>query len=251
MILEKILSEGLAHRSYFIGSDSQVAIIDPRRDIDIYLDLIQERNLSLSYIFETHRNEDYLVGSLDLARMTGAEICHGSQGDFAYGRGVKEGDRFPLGSLEIEVRETPGHTKESISLVVRDRSISDDALLIFTGDALFAGDVGRTDFYPDQMEEMAGTLYDSIWNRILILGDWVAVYPAHGEGSACGEAISDLEITTTGYERKNNPLLQMNKETFVRYKVREHHYYPPYFHQMEALCSAALGESRVIEWTGL
>jgi hydroxyacylglutathione hydrolase len=235
MILEKITSEGLSHHSYILGSDSEIAIIDPRRDINFYLDFLRSRNLSLTYIFETHRNEDYVIGSLDLARMTGAEICHGAKYAFGYGRGVKDGEIFSVGSLEVEVRETPGHTIESISLVVRDRSVSDDALAVFTGDALFAGDVGRTDFYPDQMEEMAGALHDSLWKKIMILGDGVVVYPAHGEGSPCGEAISDHEITTVGYERKTNPLLQKEREEFVQYKVQEHHYIPPYFKRMEEL----------------
>jgi hydroxyacylglutathione hydrolase len=233
MIFEKIVSEGLAHNSYLIGSGSVAAIIDPRRDIDVYLNRLRKKNLLLKYIFETHRNEDYLVGSLDLARMTGAEIYHGTRYKFGYGKGVKEGVTFALGTLEIEIRETPGHTEESISLVVRESTMPDDALLVFTGDALFAGDVGRTDFYPDRMDQMAGALYDSIWEKILTLGDGVAVFPAHGEGSVCGEAISDRDITTTGYERKTNPLLRMNREEFVQYKVKEHHYYPPYFHRME------------------
>jgi hydroxyacylglutathione hydrolase len=235
MILEKITSEGLSHHSYILGSESIAVIIDPRRDVDAYLNLLRRKNLSLKYIFETHKNEDYVIGSLDLARMTGAEICHGAHFPFDYGRGVEDGEIFSFGSLELTVRETPGHTVESISLVLRDRTVSEEPLAIFTGDALFAGDVGRTDFYPDRMEEMAGALYDSIWDRVMALGDGVVVYPAHGEGSPCGEAISDHEITTVGYERKTNSLLQKNREDFVRYKVQEHHYFPPYFDRMSEL----------------
>jgi hydroxyacylglutathione hydrolase len=232
MILEKITSEGLAHHSYVLGSESEAAIIDPRRDIDAYLDLLRRENLSLKYIFETHKNEDYVIGSLDLARITGAEIYHGAGHAFAYGRSVEDGESFSIGSLELLVLETPGHTLESISLVLRDRTVSEESLAIFTGDALFAGDVGRTDFYPDRMEEMATALYNSIWEKIMSLGDGVVVYPAHGEGSPCGEAISDHEITTVGYERKTNPLLKKGREEFVRFKVAENHYFPPYFHRM-------------------
>jgi hydroxyacylglutathione hydrolase len=235
MILEKLTSEGLSHHSYLIGSGSEAVIIDPRRDIDWYLNFLRIHNLSLTCIFETHRNEDYVIGSLDLARITGAEICHGSRYEFGYGRGVKDGEVFPVGSLELEVRETPGHTVESISLILRDRSVSGDPLAVFTGDVLFAGEVGRTDFYPDRMEEMAGALYASLWDKILGLGDGVVVYPAHGEGSPCGEAISDHVITTVGYERRTNPLLQKKREEFIRYKVEEHHYLPPYFKRMEEL----------------
>ncbi|MDD1678373.1 MAG: MBL fold metallo-hydrolase [Methanomicrobiales archaeon] len=232
MILKKITSEGLSHHSYVIGSESEVAIIDPRRDIDCYLDLLRTENLTLKYIFETHKNEDYVIGSLDLARITGAEICHGANYGFDYGKGVADEEVFSVGSLELEIRETPGHTVESISLVLRDRSVSDAPMAIFTGDALFAGDVGRTDFYPERMEEMAAALYDSLWNIIMALGDGVVVYPAHGEGSPCGEAISDHLITTVGYERRTNPLLQKGREEFIRYKVKEHHYFPPYFNRM-------------------
>ncbi len=232
MILEKITSEGLAHHSYIIGSDSEAAIIDPRRDIDVYLDFLRRENLSLKYVFETHKNEDYLIGSLDLARMTGAEIWHGARHAFAYGKGVTDGARFSIGSLELTARETPGHTVESLSFVLRDTTVSEEPMAVFTGDALFAGDVGRTDFYPDRMEEMAGALYDSLMEKILPLGDAVVVYPAHGEGSPCGEAISDHEITSIGYERRTNPMLQKKREEFVRFKVKEHHYFPPYFDRM-------------------
>jgi hydroxyacylglutathione hydrolase len=235
MILEKITSEGLAHHSYILGSDSEAVIIDPRRDIDIYLDFLRRKNLSLKYVFETHRNEDYVIGSPDLSRMTGAEICHGADEEIAYGRGVREGEIFSFGSLELEVRETPGHTVGSISLVMRDPTVSGNPLAIFSGDTLFSGDVGRTDFYPDRMEEMAAALYDSIWNKIMVLGDGVVVYPAHGEGSPCGESISDHEITTVGYEKKTNFLLQKERAEFVRYKVQEHHYFPPYFDRMSEI----------------
>jgi Zn-dependent hydrolases, including glyoxylases len=146
MILEKITSEGLAHHSYVLGSESEAAIIDPRRDIDGYLDILRRENLSLKYIFETHKNEDYLVGSQDLARMTGAEICHGATSAFEYGRGIRHGEVFVIGSLELEVRETPGHTVESISLVLRDRTISDQPLAVFTGDACLPGMWGEQIF---------------------------------------------------------------------------------------------------------
>lgn len=235
MILEKISSEGIAHNSYLLGSQNEAAVIDPRRDAEVYVQLARDLGLKITSIFETHRNEDYVIGSMDLSRITGASIFHGTHLAFSYGTGVSEGDVFSLGSLEITVLETPGHPEESISLAVREKGVSDRVLMIFTGDALFAGDVGRTDFYPQQKEVMAGKLHASIWTKILSCGDGAVIYPAHGEGSACGEAISDHEITTVGYEKKTNPLLHMNRKEFIDYKVREHHYTPPYFQKMEEL----------------
>src|SRR5512137_892111 len=145
MILRKISSEGISHNSYFISAGGKASVIDPRRDVEVYLDLAREVGVNIAYIFETHRNEDYVIGSVELANRTGAEILHGHQMDFAYGTKVKEGDVFSLGQVELRVLETPGHTLESISVVVIDREVSDKPYAVFTGDALFAGEVGRTD----------------------------------------------------------------------------------------------------------
>ncbi|TAJ44296.1 MBL fold metallo-hydrolase [Methanofollis fontis] len=233
MMIERIVSEGLSHNSYLIGDGSAAAVIDPRRDIGIYCEIAEKNGLTITHIFETHRNEDYCVGSIDLSRRTGAWIFHGAHLPFAYGNPAYDGDEFAIGSLRIGVKETPGHTDESISLVVIDSAVSSEPLCVFTGDALFAGDVGRTDFFKDRLEEMAGKLYDSIVTKILPLGDGVIVYPAHGAGSVCGGDISDHPFTTVGYERKTNPLLQNGRDEFVGRKIAEHHYIPPYFRMME------------------
>jgi hydroxyacylglutathione hydrolase len=234
MIFEKINSAGIAHNSYFIGSGKESAVIDPRRDISIYLDEAGKHNLKIKYIFETHRNEDYTIGSLELASLAGSEIYHGSKLDFNYGNSVYEGDKFNLGSLELEILETPGHTDESISITVKDLSVSDDVYLIFTGDALFAGEVGRIDLYGDNQKiRMADNLYDTIFNKILPLGDNVLVYPAHGAGSVCGANIREHEFTSIGYEKKTNHLLQLEKEKFISEKNAEIMDIPPYFKKME------------------
>jgi hydroxyacylglutathione hydrolase len=233
MFLERIVSEGLAHYSYILGSGTEAAVIDPRRDVDVYLQLSREKGVRITRIFETHKNEDYVIGSRTLAEATGAEIYHGHAFPFEYGTPVREGDVFLVGNLIISVLETPGHTVESISLAVREKDGPDRVLMVFTGDALFAGDVGRTDFYPGRMEQMAGALHDSLWMKILPMGNQAVVYPAHGAGSVCGEAISDRTITTIGYEKEGNPALGMTREEFVRFKVQEHHYTPPYFQTME------------------
>jgi len=236
MIIRKISSEGISHNSYFISTGGLAAVVDPRRDCKVYLELSGELGVRITHIFETHRNEDYVIGSLELARRTGAAVYHGHRMDFSYGNKVKEGDSFLLDAVEIKVLETPGHTFESISLVVTDTEVSGVPYAVCTGDALFAGEVGRTDFFgPERRAEVSELLYDSIWQKILPLGDGTIVLPAHGAGSVCGSEISDHELTTIGYEKKTNPRLALSKEDFIRKKVTEHHYLPPYFKRMEML----------------
>ncbi len=236
MFIEKVASPGLAHLSYVIGDGGEATVVDPRRDVDIYLDVARREDVRITRIFETHRNEDYVIGSCDLARRTGAAIHHGGALDFEYGSAVSEGDTFEFGSVLLSVLETPGHTDESISLVLADTSFGEDPVAVFTGDALFVGDVGRTDFFPDRAEEVAGLLYDSIHDKILPLGDDVILYPAHGAGSVCGDAMADREFSTLGYERRHNPALQTNgRHAFIQRKIDEIHYYPPYFRRMEEL----------------
>ncbi len=234
MFLETVRSEGLAHLSYIVGHGGRAAVIDPRRDSRVYLDIAYRNGAAITHIFETHRNEDYVIGSLDLADRTEARIFHGRAIDFGYGSPVSEGDYFELGNLGLLVLETPGHTFESISLALSDHSFGKEPIAVFTGDALLIGDVGRTDFFPERKEEVAGLLYDSIFQKILPLGDDVILYPAHGAGSVCGSGMADREFSTLGYERKHNPALQRSdREAFIRHKVNEHHYQPPYFKQME------------------
>ncbi len=234
MFLETIRSPGLSHLSYIIGHQGRAAVIDPRRDCDIYVQMVNRRGARIEYIFETHRNEDYVIGSMDLARMTGAKIFHGNRLDFKYGRPVSNGDIFDLGDLRLQILETPGHTFESISIAVIDTGFGQDPVGVFTGDTLFVGDVGRTDFFPDQAEEVAGLLYDSIFKKILPLGDQAILYPAHGAGSVCGEGMAEREFSTLGIERRYNSALQKKKrDAFIRFKLQEQHEKPPYFHRME------------------
>jgi len=234
MILEKIKSAGLAHLSYILGDGDEAIVIDPRRDCDVYLDIAAREGMRITHIFETHRNEDYVIGSLDLARLSGAVIHHGAAMAFAYGESTREGDTFNVGDLRLRILETPGHTLESISLVLTDRNAGDTPVGVFTGDALFVGDVGRTDFFPDRAREVAGMLYDSIFDKLLPLGDQAIIYPAHGAGSVCGDSMSSREFSTIGHERQHNPVLQKtDRESFIDYKVAEHHDQPPYFRLME------------------
>lgn len=236
MIFEIVKSEGIAHKSYLIGSNGSAAVIDPRRDCDIYLEIAELNNMKIEYIFETHRNEDYTIGSLELREIVGADIFHGKNLDFAYGNPVTEGDKFQVGTLVLEVLETPGHTDESLSIMVINRDVSEDVYMIFTGDSLFAGEIGRCDLYgAEETLRMAESMYDSISNSILPLGDDVIVCPAHGSGSVCGADIREQDITTIGYEKKTNAMLQKSKKEFAESKVNEKLYNPPYFNKMEEL----------------
>ena len=233
-MFEIVKSKGIAHKSYFIGSNGKAAVIDPRRDCDIYTEIAEHNNMEIEYIFETHRNEDYTIGSLELKEIVGADIFHGEGVDFEYGNYVCEGDKFQIGSLVLEIIETPGHTDESISILVMDRDVSDDVYMIFTGDSLFAGEIGRCDLYGEvNKRKMAEAMYMSIFKKILLLGDNVIVCPAHGSGSICGAEIREQELTTLGYEKKTNPQLKKDKMGFIEAKINEKLYTPPYFKKME------------------
>jgi hydroxyacylglutathione hydrolase len=237
MFVEKIRSEGLAHLSYVVGAGGRAAVIDPRRDCEIYIEKAGERGCRITHILETHRNEDLVSGAPVLAEWTGAEVFHGpnAAGESPYARAVGEGDAFMLGKLLIKALETPGHTDDSLSFALYDTTFGADAVGVFTGDALFVGDVGRTDFYPDRAAAVAGLLFDSL-GKILALGDQAILYPAHGAGSVCGGNLAAREFSTLGYERRHNPMLQIgDREAFIGKKLGEHHYRPPYFKLMERL----------------
>jgi hydroxyacylglutathione hydrolase len=235
MIFKRIKSEGLAHNSYFVGSGSQAAVIDPRRDIRVYLDTALELGMRISYIFETHRNEDYVIGSVPLAAATGAAVYHGPGLDWKYGNILQDGQEFRLGKLLIKALHTPGHTGESMSYSLTDTSTGSAPLMVFTGDALFVGDTGRVDLYgPAEIPRLAASLYDSIFKKILPLGDGVILCPAHGAGSVCGQAIADRDESTLGIERLQNSILrETTADGFIRRKAAERHERPPYFLRME------------------
>jgi hydroxyacylglutathione hydrolase len=234
MFFEIIRSEGISHNSYLVGSQGKAAVVDPRRDCEIYLKIAEHSEMTITHIFETHRNEDYCTGSLELAAECHAEIYHGSYLPFAYGKPVRDGDRFPLGSIELIILETPGHTEESISIVLSDHEVSSEPYMVFCGDTLFAGEIGRTDFFGRERDaEMAAKIYDSIGRKILPLGEGVIVCPAHGAGSVCGGVIADHTLTTIGYERRTNRHLIRGREEFIKGRIQEIPYTPPYFRRME------------------
>jgi hydroxyacylglutathione hydrolase len=236
MIFERIVSEGLAHYSYLIGDRSEALVIDPRRDGQVYVDKATAEGMRIAHVLETHRNEDYLIGSMELAHMTDADVWHAdSQWDYRYGRAVIDGQRWSVGRLEIEAIHTPGHTPGLMSYLLRDP----DGVpwVLFSGDTLFAGEVGRIDLLGEEKApEMAGLLYDSIFGKVLPLGDDVILCPAHGAGSVCGESIAERLWTTIGLERKNNPRLQhKDEEEFIADLLKSPPERPPYFSMMEKL----------------
>ena len=235
MFLETVRSPGLAHLSYIVGDGELAAVVDPRLDAEVYVERAAAQGARIILIFETHRNEDIVSGASALAARTGARVLHGTALDFAYGEGAEHAREERIGDLRLRVLHTPGHTDESISIAVFDENQPDGAVGVFTGDALFVGDVGRTDFYPDRAEEVAGLLYDSLFDVLLPLGDQALIWPAHGAGSVCGDGMADRDHSSIGHERKNNPRLQLSREEFVRAKVEEHHVKPPYFKEMERL----------------
>lgn len=235
MLFKRYLSEGLAHFSYLIADNGQAAVIDPRRDVDAYLEDAAKGGYHINRVLETHRNEDYLVGSLELANFTGAELFHADgQWDYHYGCAVEDGQTWQIGRLRITAIHTPGHTPGSMSYLLHDPN--GEPWVIFTGDTLFSGDAGRVDLLGEEkIEAMAGHLYDSIYEKILPLGDEIIVCPAHGAGSVCGSEIAERTWTTIGLERKHNRkcLAQSKAEFFqLHAKMLER---PHYFRKMEHL----------------
>ena len=233
MLFERIEAKGLAHYSYLIGAGTEAIVIDPRRDCDIYVRKATGEGIRIAHILETHRNEDYVVGSVELAARTGAEVWHAdAQLDYQYGQPVQDGQRWKVGRLELQAIHSPGHTLGSMSYLLHDPSGA--PWVVFTGDALFAGDVGRVDFYgAERLEEMASLLYDTLFDKLLCLGDGVIVCPAHGAGSACGASIADRVWTTIGLERQLNARLQRTDRAGFIASVARILEKPPYFRRME------------------
>ena len=235
MLFQKIESKGLAHYSYVIGDENEAVVIDPKRDVDEYIQITNQNGMNIKYILETHRNEDYIIGSKELAKKTNAEIWHADSNlNYKYGNSVKDDQEFKIGRLKFKAINTPGHTLNSFSYLLYD--FSNEPYMIFTGDLLFAGDTGRIDLLgKDKLDEMAEKMYDSLFEKILPLGDGVIVCPAHGAGSVCGDTIADRDLTTIGLEKKVNSDLQYkSKNEFIDNK-KEVLERPPYFKQMEKM----------------
>jgi len=235
MRIVPIKSQGIAHSSYYVSSKGEAFVVDPRRDVDEYLILAREDCASIKYVFETHRNEDYVIGSLEVKEVMPAKICHSRETPFTFGDyPLVDGDRFQVGDLEVECLWTPGHTVDSFCFVIYDLRGCEAPLAVFTGDTLFIGDVGRTDLPGEHLwEKLSGSLYDSLHGKVLPLGDHVIVYPSHTAGSICGSQISDRDVSTIGYEKRTNPQLSLSRGDFIQNRLSNIMGRPPYFRKME------------------
>ena len=232
MYFEQCYLGCLAHASYLFGSEGEAVVVDPQRDIEIYLDAAQKQQLQIRHIFETHLHADFVSGHQELAARTGATIYIGKAAGATFPH-IALGDGFELrvGKLRIDVLETPGHTPESICLVLTDEEKSPAPWAALTGDTLFIGDVGRPDLSTTHTpQQLAGLLYDSLHNKLLTLPNDVQVYPAHGAGSLCGRNMRSERSSTIGTERLTNYALQIkSRDEFIRQLTTNLPARPEYF----------------------
>lgn len=247
MFFQQVYDKTLSQASYFIGCQvsKEAIVIDAQRDVDVYLQIANQRGMEITHIAETHIHADFLSGSRELAALTGGKLYLSDEGgvDWQYQFdhiGLKDGDLIRLGNISLEVMHTPGHTPESISFLLRDHAATDEPVMIFTGDALFVGDVGR----PDLLEVTAGlqgakewgarALFDSL-KRFGNLPDYVQVWPGHGAGSACGKALGAVPSSTIGYEKIRNWAFQFGDDLtgFTKNLLADQPEVPTYFSEMK------------------
>jgi hydroxyacylglutathione hydrolase len=234
MYFEQFYLGCLAHASYMLGSEGEAIVVDPQRDVDIYLKAAQERNLKIRHIFETHLHADFVSGHKELAARTGATIYIGANAGAKFPHvAVRDGFDLRVGKVLLKVLDTPGHTLESICLLITDKEKSPNPWAVLTGDTLFLGDVGRPDLSTTHTPaELGGLLYESLHRQLLALADDVLVYPAHGAGSLCGRNMRAERSSTIGTERLTNYALQIkSKEEFVRQLTANLPSRPEYFLQ--------------------
>lgn len=237
MILHQFYLNCLAHASYLIGDvgTRTAAVVDPQRDVERYLDEAERRGLQIRHVLLTHFHADFVAGHLELRDRAGAKIYLGARGQAEYAHSpMADGDVLEFGAVRLKVLETPGHTAESISILVYDLEKTADApYAVLTGDTLFIGDVGRPDLRASlgwSATELGKLLYDSLRMKLLPLPDSTLVYPAHGAGSLCGKAISKETVSTIGDQRRFNYALQpMSEESFIRLVASDQPDAPPYF----------------------
>ncbi|HUA60947.1 MAG TPA: rhodanese-like domain-containing protein [Verrucomicrobiae bacterium] len=224
----------LAHASYMVASEGVAAVIDPQRDIDVYLDMAAQRSWTIEHIIETHLHADFVSGHHELAGRTGAKIYLGAGSGAQFDHvAVKDGDMIEFGQCRLRFLQTPGHTMESVCVVMNDSGQPDRAPIVFTGDTLFVGDVGRPDLsgtYTPQ--ELAATLYRSLHEKLLTLPDDTQIFPAHGAGSLCGRQMSSESSSTIGKQRQSNyALLARSSDEFVHLLTDNLPSAPEYFAQ--------------------
>jgi hydroxyacylglutathione hydrolase len=233
MYLKQFYLGCLSHGSYLLGSNGEGAVIDPQRDIEQYIQEAEREGLSIKYIIETHLHADFVSGHRELAAKTGAPIVFSHKADAAFPHiAVVDGDILKLGTVELSIIETPGHTPESICILAKDTK-TDEPAKLFSGDTLFIGDVGRPDLVGSKgysAAEMAGLMYDSLHNKLLKLPDDVEIFPTHGAGSLCGKHLSNERSSTMGKQKQFNYALKpMTKTAFVEMLTTDQPEIPAYF----------------------
>jgi hydroxyacylglutathione hydrolase len=234
MYFEQFYLGCLAHASYLLASEGEAVVVDPQRDVDLYLQAAEKQGVTIRHIMETHLHADFVSGHRELAARTGAQIYMGAEAGATFPHiPVHDGFELKVGKATIKVLETPGHTPESICLVVTDHEKSTQPWAVLTGDTLFLGDVGRPDLSKKHSAaELAGMLYDSLHDKVLRLPDNVLVYPAHGAGSLCGRNMRAERSSTIGTERLTNYALQIkSKEEFIKQLTSHLPARPEYFLQ--------------------
>ncbi len=231
MQVEQLYTGCLSEAAYFISSEGEAAVIDPLRDVDIYITKAAEMGVKIKYIFETHFHADFISGHLELSKKTGAPIIYGPQTNAGFKiHMAQDGEEFSIGKLKLTVLHTPGHTLESTCYLLHDEQ--GIPYCVFTGDTLFVGDVGRPDLFSGNLskEDLAGYMYDSLTNKIKTLPDNVIVYPAHGPGSSCGKNLGPETFSTIGQQKETNYALQdMSKEEFIKIVTAGLNKPPAYF----------------------
>src|SRR5690349_21686824 len=234
MYFEQFYLGCLAHASYMLGSETEAVVVDPQRDVDLYLKAADDHGLTIRHILETHLHADFVSGHKELAARTGAQIYFGASAGATFPHvAVRDGFELRFGKVGIKILETPGHTLESICLVVTDDENPQKPWAVLTGDTLFIGDVGRPDLSRDHTpEQLAGMLSDSLHNTVLNLPDAVLVYPAHGAGSLCGRNMRAERSSTIGTERLTNYALQIgSRDEFIKQLTSNLPTRPDYFLQ--------------------
>ena len=247
VIIERIQTEGIASLSYLVGDDAtgNAAVIDPRADVDVYLDLARRNQLAITHVFETHIHADLLSGARELAARSGTARIHASvEGDAKYDfdvEAVRDGDRFEFGDLILTARHTPGHTPEHLSYEATECG-KDAPYAVFTGDSLFVNSAGRPDLLGTGAEELASQLYDTLFDYFASLDDGVIIHPSHGAGSPCGAAIGDRLESTVGYEKRYNPYFQKtDRKEFIEHALGTAPPEPTYYKRMKDLNAAGPG----------
>jgi glyoxylase-like metal-dependent hydrolase (beta-lactamase superfamily II)/rhodanese-related sulfurtransferase len=218
MLIKHYFINKIAHSSYILAGSEFCAVIDPQRDIDIYIDEARDMGVVITHILHTHLHADFVSGHIDLAEKTDAKIYMAKLADCTFDHeALSEGDTIEIEDIVIKVLETPGHSPDHLSFVVVDTSRGKDPVCVFVGDTLFVGDVGRPDLFPDIAEELADKLYHSLFDKLLQLPDFCELLPSHGAGSLCGREMGAKWRSTIGYEKKYNTALQISdKAEFIK-----------------------------------